>query len=175
LAKKQQPKPLLIEAFHNFINGGLRTKSNSHKTAAPFHNLNYANSQCSCNIEMTPPCKVQMALNRPSGLAEAVPDGDGVDEQSEGKSGGYRVIHYYSANDVPVFLLGLYSKGAQANLMKAQRNALAARWLQISSIRRSRAVFSVSFFVADITLFPNVRRVIILTLEKVRSRRSRTL
>jgi hypothetical protein len=46
--------------------------------------------------------------------------------RGKGKSGGYRVIHYYAADDVPIFLLALYSKGVQANLTKAQRNALAA-------------------------------------------------
>ncbi|MGI4764105.1 MAG: type II toxin-antitoxin system RelE/ParE family toxin [Janthinobacterium lividum] len=43
-----------------------------------------------------------------------------------GKSGGYRRIHYFGGNDVPVFLLGLIDKsGKQANLTAAQERLLA--------------------------------------------------
>jgi hypothetical protein len=42
-----------------------------------------------------------------------------------GKSGGYRTIHYYGGDDVPVFLLDIFSKGDKANLTKAARNVLA--------------------------------------------------
>ena len=41
-----------------------------------------------------------------------------------GKSGGYRTIHYFGGDDVPVFLLAVYGKGAKANLTKAERNQL---------------------------------------------------
>ena len=41
------------------------------------------------------------------------------------KSGGYRTIYYYGGDDIPVFLLTVYGKGAAANLTKAERNALA--------------------------------------------------
>jgi hypothetical protein len=44
--------------------------------------------------------------------------------RGKGKSGGYRVITFYSGDDVPVFLLALYSKGEKANLSKAERNEL---------------------------------------------------
>ena len=40
------------------------------------------------------------------------------------KSGGYRAITFYAAYDIPVFLLDVYSKDAQANLSQAQRNEL---------------------------------------------------
>lgn len=46
--------------------------------------------------------------------------------RGKGKSGGYRVITFYAAADVPVFLLDVYGKGDKANLSKAERNALAA-------------------------------------------------
>lgn len=46
--------------------------------------------------------------------------------KGKGKSGGYRTIHYYGGNDVPLFLLALIDKGDRANLTKAERNALAA-------------------------------------------------
>jgi hypothetical protein len=47
-------------------------------------------------------------------------------DEGKGKSGGYRVISFYSGTDVPVFLLTVFSKGEKANLTKAQRNELKA-------------------------------------------------
>jgi hypothetical protein len=44
--------------------------------------------------------------------------------KGKGKSGGFRVISYYAAEDVPVFLLALVSKGQRADLSQADRNAL---------------------------------------------------
>ena len=44
--------------------------------------------------------------------------------RGKGKSGGYRIITYYAADDIPVFLLDVYSKGTVANLNKAERNDL---------------------------------------------------
>lgn len=43
-----------------------------------------------------------------------------------GKSGGYRTIHYFGGDDVPVFLLAVYGKGEKANLSQAERNELAS-------------------------------------------------
>ena len=42
----------------------------------------------------------------------------------KGKSGGYRVITYFGGDDVPVFLLALFSKGDKVNLSQAERNEL---------------------------------------------------
>jgi hypothetical protein len=42
----------------------------------------------------------------------------------KGKSGAYRVITYYAAEDVPVFLLALVDKGQRADISQADRNAL---------------------------------------------------
>ena len=47
-----------------------------------------------------------------------------VPKEGRGKSGGYRVITYFTDVDTPVFLLTVISKGQQANLTKAQRNEL---------------------------------------------------
>ena len=47
-----------------------------------------------------------------------------VPKERRGKSGGYRVITYFTDVDTPVFLLTVISKGQQANLTKAQRNEL---------------------------------------------------
>ncbi len=45
--------------------------------------------------------------------------------RNKGKSGGYRTIHYFAGDDVPVFLLALIDKGQRANLSKAEVNELA--------------------------------------------------
>jgi hypothetical protein len=44
--------------------------------------------------------------------------------RGKGKSGGYRVITFFAAGDIPVFLLDVYGKGARANLSQAARNEL---------------------------------------------------
>ena len=44
--------------------------------------------------------------------------------KGKGKSGGYRTIHYFGGDDVPVLLLALINKGEVANLSKAERNEL---------------------------------------------------
>ena len=44
--------------------------------------------------------------------------------QGRGKSSGYRVVTYYAGEDVPVFLLDVYSKGEKIDLTQAERNEL---------------------------------------------------
>jgi mRNA-degrading endonuclease RelE of RelBE toxin-antitoxin system len=44
--------------------------------------------------------------------------------RGKGKSGGYRVVTYFAADDVPVLLLALINKGERADLSQAERNAL---------------------------------------------------
>lgn len=56
--------------------------------------------------------------------------------RGEGKSGGYRTIHYFGGNDVPVFLLALIDKGKRANLTKAERNHLARTLPKIAEVYR---------------------------------------
>lgn len=41
-----------------------------------------------------------------------------------GKSGGYRTIHYYADEDVPVFMLAIYTKAEQDNISDAGKNEL---------------------------------------------------
>lgn len=43
----------------------------------------------------------------------------------KGKSGGYRTVHYFGGDDIPVFLLALIDKGERADLSQAERNALS--------------------------------------------------
>lgn len=44
--------------------------------------------------------------------------------KGKGKSGGVRVITFYSGVDIPVFLLNVFAKGDKVNLTKAERNEL---------------------------------------------------
>jgi hypothetical protein len=68
-----------------------------------------------------------MAANPASG--EIMPGTGGARKvrfagRGKGKSGGYRIITFCAANDIPVFLLDVYGKGTRANLSQAQRNEL---------------------------------------------------
>ena len=56
--------------------------------------------------------------------------------RGQGKSGGYRTIHYYGGDDLPVFLLSVYGKGTKANLSRAERNELAIILPQIAAAYR---------------------------------------
>ncbi|MEH2513595.1 hypothetical protein V1291_004949 [Nitrobacteraceae bacterium AZCC 1564] len=44
--------------------------------------------------------------------------------RGKGKRGGYRTVHYYAGDDVPVLLLALINKGEDDNLTKEERNEL---------------------------------------------------
>jgi hypothetical protein len=44
--------------------------------------------------------------------------------RGKGKSGGYRVICFYSGLDVPVFLLNVFAKGDRVDLSQAERNEM---------------------------------------------------
>ena len=57
--------------------------------------------------------------------------------RGKGKSGGYRTVHFYAGDDVPVFLLTLIDKGAADNLTKAERNALLRLLPQIADTYRA--------------------------------------
>lgn len=44
--------------------------------------------------------------------------------RGKGKSGGYRVVTFYSGADIPVFLLNVFAKSDQIDLSQRQRNDL---------------------------------------------------
>lgn len=44
--------------------------------------------------------------------------------RGKGKSGGYRVITFYSGVDIPVFLLDIYAKGEKIDLTQDEKNTL---------------------------------------------------
>ncbi len=57
--------------------------------------------------------------------------------RGKGKSGGYRVITYYAAADVPVFLLAMISKGERTDMSKAEKNTLRAELTEIAENYRT--------------------------------------
>ncbi len=44
--------------------------------------------------------------------------------RGKGKSGGYRVITFFTGESLPLFLITVFSKGERSNLSKAECNAL---------------------------------------------------
>ncbi len=54
--------------------------------------------------------------------------------RGKGKSGGYRVITFYSGRAVPVFLLNVFAKGDRVDLSQAERNEL--RTMLATLVRR---------------------------------------
>jgi hypothetical protein len=47
-----------------------------------------------------------------------------IPAKGKGKRGGGRVVSYYAADDVPVFLLSVFAKGDRIDLTQAERNEL---------------------------------------------------
>lgn len=58
--------------------------------------------------------------------------------KGKGKSGGYRVITFYSGEDVPVFLLNLFAKNEKTDLSQAERNELKAVLAALADAYRRR-------------------------------------
>lgn len=46
--------------------------------------------------------------------------------RGKGKSGGYRVITFYSGTGMPLFLLTVFSKGQRSDLAEGEKQKLAA-------------------------------------------------
>ena len=42
----------------------------------------------------------------------------------KGKRGGYRIVHYYAGEDIPVFLLAVVKKSERADLTQSEKNEL---------------------------------------------------
>lgn len=60
--------------------------------------------------------------------------------RGKGKSGGYRVITFFTGDHLPVFLITVFGKGERANLSKRECNQLAALTATLSEEYRSRVV-----------------------------------
>jgi hypothetical protein len=69
----------------------------------------------------------RLAANPQSG--EEIPGAGGARKvrfagRGKGKSGGYRVITFYTGEDVPLFLLNVFAKGNKVDLSQTERNEL---------------------------------------------------
>jgi hypothetical protein len=60
--------------------------------------------------------------------------------RGKGKSGGYRVVTFYSGVSIPVFLITVFSKGEKANLSKGERSDLTTLTRLIVAEYRKRVV-----------------------------------
>jgi hypothetical protein len=48
-----------------------------------------------------------------------------VSGRGKGKSGGYRVVTFFTGPKLPIFLITVFGKGERSNLTKAEQNGLA--------------------------------------------------
>jgi hypothetical protein len=60
--------------------------------------------------------------------------------KGKGKRGAYRTITFYSGDEMPVFLVTVFSKGERANLSQTEQNALAKITKAIADEYRNRVV-----------------------------------
>ncbi len=58
--------------------------------------------------------------------------------RGKGKSGGYRIITFYSGEDIPVFLLDIYAKGEKVDLTQSEKNTLKKILAEIVETYRSK-------------------------------------
>ena len=58
--------------------------------------------------------------------------------KGKGKSGGFRVITFYSGEDIPVFLLNVFAKNEKTDLSQAERNELKSVLAAIVDAYRRR-------------------------------------
>ncbi len=58
--------------------------------------------------------------------------------RGKGKSGGYRVITFFSGPDIPVFLLEIFSKNEKSDLTAIERKTLKMLLAEITKTYRSR-------------------------------------
>lgn len=58
--------------------------------------------------------------------------------KGKGKSGGFRVITFFSGPDIPAFLLYMYGKGQKANITDAEKNAYKIVTKAITDAYRSK-------------------------------------
>lgn len=58
--------------------------------------------------------------------------------KGKGKSGGYRVITFYSGDDIPTFLLNIFAKNERADLSQTERNEFKAVLSELADAYRRR-------------------------------------
>lgn len=59
--------------------------------------------------------------------------------RGKGKSGGYRVVTFFSGPDIPAFLLTVFGKGERSNLTDAETIQLATVAKALADAHKSRA------------------------------------
>lgn len=59
--------------------------------------------------------------------------------KGKGKSGGVRIITFFSGADIPVFLLSVFAKGDKVNLTQTERNALKKILGSVAEVYRKRS------------------------------------
>lgn len=59
--------------------------------------------------------------------------------KGRGKSGGYRVITFYSGTDIPVFLLNVFAKNEKTDVSQKERNALKKVLADVATAYRARS------------------------------------
>jgi hypothetical protein len=63
--------------------------------------------------------------------------------RGKGKSGGYRVITFFTGPDLPVFLLTVFGKGEKVDLTQAERNALRRELASMAELYREGVIHHV--------------------------------
>jgi hypothetical protein len=58
--------------------------------------------------------------------------------KGKGKSGGYRIITFYSGPDIPVFLLNVFAKNEKTDLTPKERNTLKSILSEMVKAYRAR-------------------------------------
>jgi hypothetical protein len=58
--------------------------------------------------------------------------------KGKGKSGGYRVITFFSGKDIPIFLLNVFAKNERTDLTAKERSELKAILANIADAYRAR-------------------------------------
>jgi mRNA-degrading endonuclease RelE of RelBE toxin-antitoxin system len=58
--------------------------------------------------------------------------------KGKGKRGGYRVISFYSGDDIPVFILNVFAKNEKTDLTKSERNDLKVMLAALADRFRGR-------------------------------------
>lgn len=60
--------------------------------------------------------------------------------KGKGKSGGYRVITFFTGPELPIFLITVFAKGAKASLTKAEKNKMAQVTKKIADEYKKKVV-----------------------------------
>ncbi len=58
--------------------------------------------------------------------------------KGKGKSGGYRVITFFTGSDIPVFLITVYGKDQKVNITAAEKKAMKTLSKAIVELYRSK-------------------------------------